>query len=160
MCGACDEFDRREAKRAWIADLVKRNGQDWITGHHAFLSALGVQGRQSPVNWAGVMRTANATFVTDPERRGFLLVVPMTLEAGPTHHIYFALVDEPHRQKGVLRGLVAQLDTSCWYHLEASRDGAAVWEHLGFTPCSYGVRASSMNCEYEAPPAGRGGQDA
>ena len=75
--------------------------------------------------------------------RGFLFIV----NRDDYNELYFALVDEPHRRKGVLRGLVQRLDQNVPLWLVCTRDVAEVWKAMGFTLTKRQGRGSS--CDYE-----------
>ena len=136
----------------WVPSMVARCGHSWLNTHSVFRMALGLQEEEHEhYTWTNTGRNRvenKGFFVCDPDMRGFLFIV----DRDDYNELYFALVDEPHRRQGVLRGLVQRLDQNIPLWLECTRDVAEVWKSMGFTLTKKQGRGSSCDYEFKRKP--------
>ena len=139
----------------WKVQMVDRCGHSWVKAHTPFRMALGIGHKEEKheldyyitTNTGRKRASDKAFFVCDPDKRGFLLIV----SRDDYNELYFALVDEPFRRQGVLRGLVRRLDPDIPLWLECRHDVAGVWKSMGFKLTKHPDPESSSesSCGYE-----------
>jgi len=139
---------------AWTWDMCMRDDRAWLTTHSTYKLATGEMDASQAdfqISNRGLHMTQPGFFVTDKEQRGFILVEPM---GDNWFEMYFALVDEPHRRKGVLREMVREMESTLpagatiW--LECNDESVPCWEALGFSPCEKKTEKSATDtCPYE-----------
>lgn len=130
----------------WIHEMCLQHTEStWLLSHSAYFATLGIVPSRFVETNRGVHEIVPGFFVTDSEKRGFMLVMPMSDQPNGWFELYYAFVDPSHRYKGVLRSMVERLKEQLsqqrsviW--LECKPDLLPCWRSLGFVSSAPGVQ--------------------
>lgn len=104
-----------------IKAMCARNEHAWVLTHSVFRLATNQGDARERENMKakvyGVRDPMPQFFVVDEQKRGFILVSP---DDENNFELYFLLVDEPYRRKGILRAMLTEFESKL-------HDGAVLW---------------------------------